>query len=475
MKSKKHHKTARQDKISVSQKISYGTSAMATNLSVNSLANMSDMIYNIGLGINPALLGVVQGVPRIIDAVSDPIIGNLSDNTRTRFGRRIPYILFGGIVLGIVYVLLWMAPRSWTESFTFYYVLFICCLFYIAHTLVEVPRGALGYEMTNDYHERTRLFAYNSFIINVGALCIPWLYYFSNLDFFTDPVEGMRYIGMIVAGILIVSTTYTAIVCKEPKFKQAKHQKRIKLWESMVTTCKNKTFVWLLAIMILVTIGFYFVAGFANYIMIYYVYGGDHKAASVLMGWCGTLWSVLSLIGVFPMTWIATRIGKSKTMMLFLLLMAAGNSLKVVCYNQTYPYLALIPTASLAFGMLVLFSLVFSMIADICDEDELVTGQRREGSYQAVYGWWWKLGIAGGFFVKGILLNSTGFNEKLATQSDSTLFWLRFWEIVIPAVVCTGSALLLVKYPLNEERAYKVKSILEQRRKREGFNSHNEG
>jgi GPH family glycoside/pentoside/hexuronide:cation symporter len=144
--------------------------------------------------------------------------------------------------------------------------------------------------------------------------------------------------------------------------------------------------------------------------------------------------------------------------------MALGNSLKVVCYNKTHPWLVLIPTASLSLGMLVLFSLVYSMLADICDEDELITGKRREGSYQAVYGWWWKIGISGAFLVSGFLLKFTGFNEKLAVQSDSTLFWLRFWEIGLPAVMCFFSAFLLTKYPLTEQRAYEIKDLLEKRR-----------
>jgi GPH family glycoside/pentoside/hexuronide:cation symporter len=114
--------------------------------------------------------------------------------------------------------------------------------------------------------------------------------------------------------------------------------------------------------------------------------------------------------------------------------------------------------------MLVLFSLVYAMLADICDEDELNTGKRREGSYQAVYGWWWKIGISGAFLVSGFLLKFTGFDAKLATQSDSTLFWLRVWEIGLPSIMCLISVLLLIKYPLTEQRAYEIKDLLAKRK-----------
>ena len=464
MDTQNHHMTSNEDKIPVRQKVGYAMGAMATNVAINSIANLTTLIYNIGLGVSPVMIGIAQGIPRLWDAISDPLIGNFSDNTRSRYGRRIPYIFVGSIAMGITFWLFWMAPRGWDERATFGYLVVMSLLFYTAYTLMEVPRGALGYEMTNDYHERTRIFAYCSFFINVGSLTIPWLYFLANLKIFGDEVNGMRYVGLGLACFLVVSGMICAIVCKEKKLQQARKQEKIKFWDSIVITLRNRTFLWLLAVVFLVTIGFYFVSGFTNYIMIYFVYAGDKAAASVMMGWCGTLWSTLSLIGVFAMTWIATRLGKSKTVMIFLVVMALGNLLKVVCYDPDHPWLVLIPTASLSMGMLVLFSLIYSMMADICDEDELNTGKRREGSYQAIYGLLWKLGIGLAYFAAGALLESTGFDEELTTQAVSTLFWLRFWDIALPSFVCLLGAFLLVRYPLTESRAYEIKKILEERR-----------
>ncbi|OHB53812.1 MAG: hypothetical protein A2Y10_05485 [Planctomycetes bacterium GWF2_41_51] len=460
-----HHITESKDKIPVKQKVAYGLGWMSTNVAVNSFSNMTLLIYNSGLGLNPILLGVAQFVPRLWDAFTDPMIGNLSDNTRSKFGRRIPYIFFGAFLLGLAFTLLWMAPKGWSEYVTFGYIMVVSLFFFTAATIYDVPRGALGFEMTDDYHERTRLFAYGSFFINVGALTTPWLYFAATRKVFKDEVEGMKYVGYFMGGLMLFGGLVCSFICKERKTQQVKHQARVKFWDSISMTSKNRTFIWLLAIVLPVTIGFYFVNGFSQYIMLYYVYGGDKANASVLMGWAGTLWAGLSLPGVFVMTYIATRIGKSKTVMLFLIIMALGNSLKIVCYSKVHPWLVLIPTASLSLGMLVLFSLVYAMLADICDEDELKTGKRREGSYQAVYGWWWKIGIAGGLLISGILLKATGFDAKFAIQSESTLFWLRFWEIGLPSVMCLISVLLLIKYPLTEQRAYEIKDLLEKRKR----------
>jgi GPH family glycoside/pentoside/hexuronide:cation symporter len=104
------------------------------------------------------------------------------------------------------------------------------------------------------------------------------------------------------------------------------------------------------------------------------------------------------------------------------------------------------------------------MIADICDEDECATGIRREGIYFAVYNWWWKVAVSIATVVSGYVLRFTGFQEGLATQTEATLFWIRFWEIGLPPCLCLLSMVLLIRYPLSEERAYQIKEQLAARR-----------
>ena len=111
-------------------------------------------------------------------------------------------------------------------------------------------------------------------------------------------------------------------------------------------------------------------------------------------------------------------------------------------------------------GMVFAFSLVNSMIADICDEDELKTGIRREGIYFAVYNWWWKVAVSIATVISGYLQRYAGFVEGAGTQSESTLFQLRAWEIGLPPALCLISVWLLAKYPLTEDRAYEIKALL---------------
>jgi GPH family glycoside/pentoside/hexuronide:cation symporter len=146
-------------------------------------------------------------------------------------------------------------------------------------------------------------------------------------------------------------------------------------------------------------------------------------------------------------------------------LMATAQVLKIVCYNPELPYLTVIPTMLLSAGMLMFFTLASAMIADVCDEDELNTGTRSEGAYYSVFWWFMKMGMALAYFAAGVLIHSSGFDEKIAAQTQSTLLLLRVYEIGLPITLCLLSFLLIRLYPISEARAYETKQKLEAARK----------
>jgi GPH family glycoside/pentoside/hexuronide:cation symporter len=459
------HTTAAADRVPVSQKLAYGMGAVVTIVAVNSVVQLTSLVYVVGLGVSAIWIGYAQAFPRLWDALVDPFIGNLSDNSRSRFGRRIPFLIVGGILIGIAFWLLWTVPRDWSKPAMFGYFVVVSLFFYTVVPIYAIPHGALGMEMTEDYHEKTSIFAYASFIGNVGALTLPWIYFLANRPIFGgDTVNGIKWVCLGMSVILTVAALVCAFVCKEGKLKQAKQQERVPILESFKTTYRNRTFVQLVSAFVLLIVAFQLVMGFSNYITIFYLYGGNTDTASSLMAQNGTLWAVVGLLGVFPMTYLAKRFGKRHTVVFALALIIGGNLTKIVCYNPTYPYLTLIPTFCLSLGMVIAFSLVNAMIADICDEDEVTSGMRREGIYFAVYNWWWKVAVSIATVLSGYLQRFTGFVEGATTQSDATLFWLRAWEIGLPPALCLVSVWFVLKYPLTEARAYEVKALLKARK-----------
>lgn len=466
MTSQPHHVTAAADRVPISQKIAYGMGTIVTVVAVNSVVQLTGLVYVVGLGISAIWIGYAQAFPRFWDALVDPFIGNLSDNSRSRFGRRIPFLIVGGLLIGVSFAALWTVPRTWDKEAIFGYFVVVSLIFYTVVPVYAIPHGALGMELSGDYHEKTSVFAYASFISSVGAFLLPWIYYLANRPFFHgDAVAGTMWVCMGMSVVLMGCALWCALVCRERRReKVATPPAKTSIWEGFRVTYRNRNFTRVVIAFVLLIVGFQLVMGFSNFIQIFYLFGGDKDHASTLMAQNGTLWAAVGLSGVFPMTWFSKRYGKRFTVLLSFAIIILGNVSKIVCYDRAHPWLTFFPTFCLSLGMVFCFSLVNSLLADICDEDEYVSGVRREGIYYAVYNWWWKVAVSIASVISGYLLRLTGFQEAAATQSDTTLFWLRCWEIGLPPALVAISFFLLLRYPLTEARAYEIKELLARRK-----------
>ncbi|MEN8661484.1 MAG: MFS transporter [Lentimonas sp.] len=414
--------------------IAYGLGGLIPIALYNVAEQLIRLIGNIGLGLSAYWLGVVLILPRLWDAVSDPLMGHITDNTRSRWGRRRPYIFLGAIIVAISFCMMWWIPqgetvRAWFSSesgyqwFQLSYILALLLIFYTACTIFEIPHGALGMEMSSDRNDRTLLFSSKSFFGNLFAMGTPWLFALANLEFFKGTggnlVDGMRMVSLLVAAVLIPLAIWWFFVLREPAYTIAKTQKKTPLRKDLKITCSNRTFLKLVLVIFTLAMGFNFVSLLSYYITIFYLYAGDKGAAGPLLGINGTIWAITGLVAVFPLNWISRRAGKRKTLALAILLMCAAQLAKIVCYNPELPYLVIIPTILLSAGMLMFFTLGSSMVGDICDEDDLNTGTRSEGSYYSVYWWFIKMGTALASFVTGALLVLSQFDETQAVKVDA--------------------------------------------------------
>ncbi|MFA5087922.1 MAG: MFS transporter [Candidatus Omnitrophota bacterium] len=469
----KRHITAREDRISIFQKAIYSIGGLVNNIQAAALGSMV-IILNLGLGINPALIGLIGFIPRIVDSISDPITGYFSDNIRTRWGRRKPVIFFGALTGGIFFTLMFQLYPGHTTSFYFWYFLGFQCLFFLGFTCFSIPWIALGYEMTPDYHERTRLQGVSNFVAQFAWVIAPWFYkIMDNKKMFTDVVHGARVLSLFVGAFIVVGGILPAIFNKEhfgdlprPKREKGPWNVTKDFFSGFAVTFKCLPFVKLCAATFLIFNGFMLASAFSAYVIFFYVYGGDYSKGGTLLGWFGSITSVCTFCVIFLTTWVSTKIGKKNTFLITISLSIIGYALKWIGYNPNQPYLLLIAAPFIAFGLGSLFTLVSSMVADVCDLDELQTGTRREGMFSAIYWWMVKLGLAVSSLLAGFLINATGFDIALgANQTAKTLLYMRICDIGIPIITSLAAIFIIMTFQVSADKVYGIRKQLEERRK----------
>ncbi len=469
-----HYETKAEDRIPFPLKVVYGFGAFVNNTLAAAIGGMI-IVLNLGLGMSPALVGLLGALPRLTDALTDPLMGYISDNTRSRYGRRRPYMFVGAIVVGIVFALLWQLPTGKSESFYFTYFLIGSLIFFLAYTIYATPWVALGYELTPDYHERTRLMGVQNFIGNIAYMISPYFLAIMYLPVFGDVVTGAGYLALIIAVVAIGLGILPAIFLRE-RFKDVASSEGdekkpgmgaivMDFLKGFGKTLKFKPFLKLCLATFLVFNGFILIASFQPYVIIYYVFGGNQEMGSVFFGHSGLLQGISALVAISLVTFLATKIGKRRAFFVSTGISMVGYTLKWFCYTPDNPWLVLVPAPLMAFGLAGLFTLMPSMVCDVVDADELNTHERREGMYGSIFWWVVKLGQSVAIFGGGLLLVATGFDVELGgEQTAETIRLMRMADAFIPTITSAIAIWAIATYSITEKRAHEMRQELELRR-----------
>lgn len=432
-----------------------------TNDLINVISVLAIPIYSIALGVNPALIGIALTIPRIWDAFIDPVMGMITDNFRSRWGRRRPLIFLGAVLLFVTFPLLWIPNPAWSPNVLAVYLMVMLIGYYTAYTIWSIPWNALGFEMTPDYNERTRVQAWRAAFATAAGLFISWTYKLCFL-FNENEVIGARYVGALIGIILLVTGIASAFFCRERT--ESQNQEKIKLIPAFLTTLKNRPFLLICSSVSLFIIGVFLVQPMAIYVNIYYVFQGSENArdaSSTVTGLGGMLGAVLGLVMIPFISYLATHWGKKQTLLLGMALAAISFLSQVWTFLPAHPYVQLVSLCIRAPSIAFIWLILPSMVADVCDVDELNTGLRREGMYGAVYGWILKIGVSVGLLLSGFVLTMAGIQTSAQIQSPESIRNLRILFSVIPFVFTLGGALLICYYPLDEQRMNELKKTID--------------
>jgi GPH family glycoside/pentoside/hexuronide:cation symporter len=473
------------DRVPFAHMAVYGVGAFVNNLLAGAFGAML-IVLNLGLGMDPALAGLVASIPRFFDALTDPIMGYVSDNTRSRWGRRRPYIFVGAILVGLAFMGIWQVPQGRSEEFYFWFFLLGSLVFFTGYTIFATPWVALGYEMTPDYTERTKLMGTQNFIGQLAYFIPPWILPFiQDTRYFPNMVEGAGGVAIALGVFIIAGGILPAIFLRErvqlkamaelPLSPVAPRQSLLAVVVTRITDflkafAATLSFVPFLKICLatfLVFNGFILIASFSTYVMIYYVAGGDKMKGAEYAALAGTVGTASTFAVIALVTWLATKLGKREVFALSTGMSILGYALKWVCYTPENPWLVMVPAPFLAFGLGGLFTLMPAMMADIVDRDELRTHERREGLYGSIFWWVVKLGMTAALAGSGFLLNWTGFDVALeGNQSERTLLLLRLSDVLIPILTSLLAIWAVWTLGIDQKTAEATRAELEARRGR---------
>lgn len=472
--SAQHYQTAPEDRIPLGQKIAFGLGMLGNQMFPAALGVFMVVLVK-GLGLDPVLWGILFFLPRIFDALTDPIMGFISDNTNSQWGRRRPYVFIGAIIAGLMYIIMWQIYPENGQSYNFTYFLLTSLVFYLGMTIFSTPYVAMGYEMSNDFHERTRLMAVAQWIGQWAWVIVPWFWVLIyDPDIYPGADAGARHlaiwVGLGCMGLAIVPAIFCKTQPVDPehliKLTRINFAENLKTFmQGFIDTFRNAPFRKLCIATFFVFNAFNTVAAFSFFIIVYYMNNGDAGAAGTWPAWFGTLSALSTCFLVIPaITLISQRIGKRHTFMLSQGISLIGYAMFWWCFRPENPLLMFLPLPLFAFGIGGLFTLMMSMTADVCDLDELNSGSRREGTFAAIYWWMVKFGFAIAGLMSGLIMKLVGFDQDIQIQTEGALTGLRTAYILVPMFGTIVAMLVMRTYDLSEQKAHDIRAQLEARR-----------
>jgi GPH family glycoside/pentoside/hexuronide:cation symporter len=463
---------AASDRVPMPQKVGYGLGAVIDMWGHWLYPSLAFHVYNVFLGMAPGLISTAQMVKILVDAASDALFGWVSDNTRTRFGRRRPFILVGGVLAGIGLPLMFAVGRGWSDGEYFAFMIASTLLYIPVMSCFNMPWVSLGSEMTPDYHERTSVMSIKNAIQKLPELAMFFAAQFTTLAVFNgadgkpDILRGAQtycaILGLVMVGVSIAM--YSLVRERYYASLVSKKQRKIPFRDTLGRTLRCRPFRQILAMVLAYGIGTAMVAALGYYATVYYVCHGDVALATRWNTAMGASGMVFGFLGIPFFTFIARRFGKRGALATVFVLAIAAFVGDWWLYDPARPVLQLLACGCVAFTGAGFWTLHGSVIADVIDYDELETGQRREGSFSACQSWITKVGIALGSGASGWILQLTGFVSRLPVQSEHAIFMIRILLSGIPVIGLLVALVAVLRFQLTERRMHEIRAALEARR-----------
>lgn len=452
------------------EKFALGASQISFQYAVS---NLHTPIFVNVLGLSPGWLGTFSLIERIWDAVTDALMGWVTDRSQSRWGRRKPFILIGGILSALFLPVTYLVNPGWSDVGKAAWLLSCMLLLALFFTIWNIPIQCTVLESTPNSVERTNVAVWRGYAGKIGWLGIAWTWWLVQLPVFADVggkvnmLRGAVWV-LSIMGVIGVVLALCPLIVKNRVGTGATDKRstatQYSLRENLRLTFRNRPFVILLFFTLFFTLGYNLKLGLEFQTRLMYVFRGDTVQASYVAAWGHSLSLVCGIIGI-PIFQRLSRIrGKGYALAWVMGVVFFAGASTVICYDPRWPWFSIIPTIIMAPANTAFWILLPSMTGDAVDYDETQTGERREGSYAATYSWFMKAAQSLANFGGGWVLVFAGFNSKLPLQTPEVVTTMRVLLVALPVVFIAAAIWLIAKYPLTQARIDEIHAELEARR-----------
>ena len=401
------------------------------------------------LGIAALSAGLLLALSKVYDAVTDPLMGVLTDRTRTPWGRRRPYLLLGAFLAGGSYVAVFMVPEFGDPKVAFAYMAGALIVYATAYTVFNVPYLAMSAEMTTDTRARTSLMSYRAVASIVGGGLIgalaPWI-----VTYFGDNRNGFEKMGLIIGGIVLVCCLAAFFMTSKARFTHPVAAEGIPFRTQLRTAMGNRPFLILCAAMFFFLICTNVIAGATVFFVIYVL--------NEPVAWLTPFFLLITVAVVVvqpPTLWMSARWGKRNTYLIGALVYSLGVLSWLLASPGEPLWLYLFRAISMGFGAGMMGVTVNAMLPDTMEFDTRRTGLRREGVLAGFFSTIEKVSSALAASLLGVVLGLSGFVESdsgKVAQPDSAMTGITLSVAVIPVIFMGLTCVALLFYDLDEKK-----------------------
>lgn len=470
-----HQKTLEGEKLNLSTKLAYGAGDLGPAITGNISTFFLLVFFTNVAGIPAGLAGSILMIGKIWDGINDPIVGMLTDKTKSRrWGRRLPWILYGAIPFGFFFFLQWIVPHFGADRNAniwglFWYYVAIAILSQSFYTVVNLPYTAMTPELTQDYDERTSLNTFR-FTFSIGGSIASLILSKIIFSQVSDRTSQYLVLAAVCAVVSILSLywcvygTRDRVLAFEAKRNQSEEPPSLSFKKQLKIVFNNRPFLFVIGIYLFSWLGVQVTASIIPYFVVNCMRLQESDVPTVMIGVQGT-----ALLMLFVWSALSKRIGKKAVyfMGMILWIIAAGGLFFLKPGQLGLMYLM---AAMAGCGVSTAYLVPWSMIPDVIELDELETGQRREGIFYGFMVLLQKFGLAFGLFVVGNALQASGFKESVAGQNtlpiqpESALNAIRIAVGPIPAICLICGLILTYFYPITREKHAEIMLRLKERK-----------